>query len=131
MVTLKPNAALIVVDVQEGFADPAWGARNNPELEANVGALVAHWQETGRPIVVVQGDTLNRSRIATVLCVPLTSNLHWASAPGNVALPSRATNLPRESVANVSKPSHSTPDSRKIPAPWDPIHFEDVGATGS
>jgi mRNA interferase MazF len=56
-----------------------------------------------RPVVVVQGDALNRSRIATVVCVPLTSNLKWATAPGNVLLPSSATGLPKESVANVSQ----------------------------
>lgn len=56
-----------------------------------------------RPVVVVQGDALNRSRIATVVCVPLTSNLRWADAPGNVLLPTRTTNLPKDSVANVSQ----------------------------
>jgi mRNA interferase MazF len=56
-----------------------------------------------RPVVVVQGDALNRSRIATVVSVPLTSNLRWAEAPGNVALSPRVTGLPRESVANVSQ----------------------------
>lgn len=56
-----------------------------------------------RPVVVVQGDALNRSRIATVVCVPLTSNLKWAGAPGNVPLPARLTGLPKDSVANVSQ----------------------------
>jgi len=56
-----------------------------------------------RPVVVVQGDALNRSRIATVVCVPLTSNVRWADAPGNVLLPARLTGLPKESVANVSQ----------------------------
>jgi mRNA interferase MazF len=56
-----------------------------------------------RPVVVVQGDALNRSRIATVVCVPLTSNRKWATAPGNVLLPARLTGLPRDSVANVSQ----------------------------
>lgn len=56
-----------------------------------------------RPVVVVQGDGLNRSRIATVICVPLTSNLKWALAPGNVRLSARITGLPKESVANVSQ----------------------------
>ena len=55
-----------------------------------------------RPVVVVQGDSLNRSRIATVVCVPMTANLRWADAPGNVLLPSRTAGLPRESVANPS-----------------------------
>jgi len=56
-----------------------------------------------RPVVVVQGDPLNRSRVATVVCVPLTSNLRWADAPGNVLLSARSTGLPRDSVANVSQ----------------------------
>ena len=56
-----------------------------------------------RPVVVVQGDALNRSRISTVVCVPLTSNLRWADAPGNVALSARLTGLPKDSVANVSQ----------------------------
>ena len=56
-----------------------------------------------RPVVVVQGDHLNRSRIATVVCVPLTSNLTWATAPGNVVLSSKLTGLPRDSVANASQ----------------------------
>ncbi len=56
-----------------------------------------------RPVVVVQGDAVNQSRIATVVCVPLTSNLHWRDAPGNVYLPARTTGLPKDSVANVSQ----------------------------
>ena len=56
-----------------------------------------------RPVVVVQGDALNRSRIATVVCVPLTSNLRWGTAPGNVLLPARLTGLSKDSVANVSQ----------------------------
>jgi mRNA interferase MazF len=56
-----------------------------------------------RPVVVVQSDALNRSRIATVVCIPLTSNLKWASAPGNVPLSARLTGLPKDSVANVSQ----------------------------
>ena len=56
-----------------------------------------------RPVIVVQGDSFNRSKITTVLCVPLTSNLKWAEAPGNVLLQSRLTGLPKDSVANVSQ----------------------------
>lgn len=55
-----------------------------------------------RPVVVVQGDPLNRSKIATVVCVPLTSNLRWADAPGNILLSARVTGLPKDSVANSS-----------------------------
>ena len=56
-----------------------------------------------RPVVVIQGDALNRSRIATTLCIPLTSNLRWAKAPGNVLLTARITGLEKDSVANVSQ----------------------------
>ena len=56
-----------------------------------------------RPVAVVQGDALNRSRIATVVCVPLTSHIRWADAPGNVSLSARVTGLPKDSVANVSQ----------------------------
>jgi mRNA interferase MazF len=54
-------------------------------------------------VVIVQGDALNRSRIGSVVCVPLTSNLRWADAPGNVSLTARLTGLPKDSVANVSQ----------------------------
>ncbi len=53
--------------------------------------------------MIVQGDAFNRSKIATVVCVPMTSNLRWAEAPGNVLLPARATGLGKDSVANVSQ----------------------------
>jgi mRNA interferase MazF len=56
-----------------------------------------------RPVIVVQGDPLNRSRIGTVVVVPLTSNLQWADAPGNVLLSAEVTTLSKDSVANVSQ----------------------------
>lgn len=56
-----------------------------------------------RPVIVVQGDSFNRSKISTVVCVALTSNLRWADAPGNVLLGSDVTGLPKGSVANVSQ----------------------------
>jgi mRNA interferase MazF len=56
-----------------------------------------------RPVVVVQGDAFNASRLSTVVVVPLTSNLRWAAAPGNVALPAERTGLPKDSVVNVSQ----------------------------
>ncbi len=56
-----------------------------------------------RPVLVVQGNALNRSRIRTVVAVPLTSNLKWANAPGNARLPAGMTGLPQDSVANVSQ----------------------------
>jgi mRNA interferase MazF len=56
-----------------------------------------------RPVVIVQGNALNRSRISTVVCVPLTSNLAWAEALGNTLIPARVSGLPRDSVANGSQ----------------------------
>ena len=55
-----------------------------------------------RPVLIVQSDAFNRSRLATTIVVVLTGNLRLVDAPGNVALPSRLTGLPRDSVANVS-----------------------------
>jgi len=56
-----------------------------------------------RPVLVIQGDALNRSRVATVICVPLSSNLKWQAAPGNVLIPGKLSGLPKDSVANVSQ----------------------------
>jgi mRNA interferase MazF len=56
-----------------------------------------------RPVIVLQSDPLNRSQIATVVCVALTSNLRWSLAPGNVLLTAKHTGLDRDSVANVSQ----------------------------
>lgn len=56
-----------------------------------------------RPLLVVQADSFNRSRIQTVLAVVLTTNLGRADAPGNVLLPREESGLPRDSVANVSQ----------------------------
>jgi mRNA interferase MazF len=56
-----------------------------------------------RPLVVVQGESYNLSRVRTVVIVPLTSQLRRGDVPGNVRLPAEMTGLPRESVANVSQ----------------------------
>lgn len=57
-----------------------------------------------RPAVVVQSDQYNRSRIATVAVLPITSNTALARHPGNVFLPALASGLPKDSVVNVSQP---------------------------
>ena len=56
-----------------------------------------------RPVLVVQADAFNRSRLQTVIGVVLTSNLRLVGAPGNVLLPAAASGLPRDSVANVAQ----------------------------
>jgi mRNA interferase MazF len=70
---------------------------------ADLSAPSGSGQGFRRPVVVVQGNPLNRSRIATVVCVPLTSNTMWADAPGNVLLTGTSTGLRKDSVANVSQ----------------------------
>ncbi len=55
-----------------------------------------------RPVLVVQSDSYNASRLATVLAAVITSNTALATMPGNVFLPAIATGLPRESVVNVT-----------------------------
>lgn len=52
------TTALIVIDVQQGFADSKWGPRNNPAAEDNIVALTAAWQEAHDPIVVVRHDSV-------------------------------------------------------------------------
>lgn len=56
-----------------------------------------------RPVLVVQSDAFNRSRLRTVIAVVLTSNLRLIDAPGNVLIPATASGLSRDSVANVSR----------------------------
>ncbi len=56
-----------------------------------------------RPVLIVQSDAFNRSRIGTVLVVPFSSNLKLADAPGNVFVVRSASGLERDSVANVSQ----------------------------
>lgn len=71
-----------------------------------------HWCDLGepagsalakrRPVVIIQADAYNRSRLATTIVLVLTSNTTLAAMPGNVFLPTVATGLPRDSVANVT-----------------------------
>jgi mRNA interferase MazF len=56
-----------------------------------------------RPVLIVQANEFNRSRISTVLVVVLTTNLRLVDAPGNVLVSGKAAGLPRDSVANVSQ----------------------------
>lgn len=56
-----------------------------------------------RPVVIVQSNAFNRSRIRTVIAVLLTSNLRLAEAPGNVLIAAADSGLPKDSVANVSQ----------------------------
>ncbi|GAA3015479.1 cysteine hydrolase family protein [Streptomyces fulvorobeus] len=55
---ISENAALVVVDVQQGFEEEAyWGPRNNPGADRNIAALIDAWQSSGRPVVFVRHDS--------------------------------------------------------------------------
>ena len=56
-----------------------------------------------RPVVVIQSDAFNQSRIRTVVVAAITSNVRLTAAPGNVSLTSEQSRLPKESVVNVSQ----------------------------
>ena len=85
---IEGNAALIVIDVQNGFDNPAWGKRNNPDAEANIGRLVDAWTASGRPIVQVRhvsvrpgsplgaGDTFKPVAAAIEPALEITKSVH-------------------------------------------------------
>jgi mRNA interferase MazF len=56
-----------------------------------------------RPVLIVQSDAFNRSRLHTVIAVVLSTNLRLLDAPGNVLIPAKASGLRKASVANVSQ----------------------------
>jgi mRNA interferase MazF len=56
-----------------------------------------------RPVLIIQSDAFNMSRIQTVVVAAITSNLELAAAPGNVPLRARSAGLERDSVVNVSQ----------------------------
>ncbi len=86
------RAALLIIDVQEGFSDASWGPRNNAEAEANIGRLLAAWRETGRPVIHVHHDS---------------------SSPGGSFVPGTPGNAPKmEAVPREGEPVyHKTVNS--------------------
>ena len=92
MKNLRQNAALLVIDMQLGFDDPAWGPRNNPGAEANVAALIAAWRAASAPVIHVHHDS------------PDPSGRLQRGAPGNAAKPEAQ---PRASEAVYRKAVNS------------------------
>ena len=93
-----PRFALVVVDAQQGFDDPAWGPRNNLDCDANIAALVTRWSEHGRPLVYIRHDSTHEG-----------SPLHPA-APGN-RLKAYLRPTPDLLVTkSVNSAFHGTPD---------------------
>ncbi|MFC5177530.1 cysteine hydrolase family protein [Nocardioides taihuensis] len=97
--TLGPDTALVVVDVQVGFDEPAWGRRNNDACDDNVAALVAAFEESGRPVVLVRHDSDEPDS-------PLRPG-----APGNALKPFLADRAPDLLVTKqVNSSFHGEPD---------------------
>lgn len=69
---------------------------------AEIGPVVGIRPAKRRPILLIQADTYNTSRLATVLAAVITSNTALAQMPGIVSLPAATTGLPRNSVANIT-----------------------------
>lgn len=69
---------------------------------ADLGAPRGSKPAKRRPVLVIQADPYNASRLATTLAAVITSNTRLAAAPGNVFLPATASGLPRDSVVNVA-----------------------------
>jgi nicotinamidase-related amidase len=51
MQTVSRHAALLIIDVQQGFDEPIWGRRNNPEMEARIVELLNAWRASNRPVI--------------------------------------------------------------------------------
>lgn len=97
---LRPDAVLLIIDWQVGFRDAAaWGPRDNPAAEANLGRLIRAWQRAERPIVLAQHDS-------TTPGSPL-----WPGSSGNRLVPELHDVVPQLLVRkSVNSVFYGTPD---------------------
>jgi nicotinamidase-related amidase len=86
---LNSKTALVVIDVQQGFCDPKWGERNNPQAEANIERLLGAWRAAGLPVFHIQHDSVT------------PTGFFRPGTPGHCAKP-EATPLPGEPVYHKS-----------------------------
>jgi len=70
---------------------------------ANLPTPIASEPGYRRPILVIQSNNFNRSKIATVIGIVISSNIMLANAPGNIFLPQKVSGLSKDSVVNVSQ----------------------------
>jgi nicotinamidase-related amidase len=95
---VSADPVLIVIDVQQGFRDPLWGANGNPEALANISSLVSHWRSKKLPVVVVKHNSKHPDS-------PL-----FSGSPGNELEP--FLDGPRDAVIqkSVNSAFYGTPD---------------------
>jgi mRNA interferase MazF len=70
---------------------------------ADLGAPRGSAPADRRPVMIIQSDAYNQSRLRTVVVCALFSNLGYTRFPGNVLIPAYESGLPRDSVANVTQ----------------------------
>ncbi len=69
----------------------------------NIARLIGSEPGYRRPVLIIQDNMFNQSCISTVIVAVITSNLRLAQAPGNVLLSCKNTDLPKDSVVNISQ----------------------------
>jgi nicotinamidase-related amidase len=118
---LSRNAVLLVIDMQMGFDDPAWGVRNNPMAEANVAALLAAWRAAGAPVLHVHHDS------------PSPTGLLRPGTPGNAvkpeARPLAGERVYRKRVNSAFIGTSLEADLRRMGAPGEPPSLALCGLT--
>ncbi|GAB4370298.1 MAG: type II toxin-antitoxin system toxin endoribonuclease MazF6 [Elainellaceae cyanobacterium] len=70
---------------------------------ANLPDLIGAELSDRRPVLIIQDDTFNQSRISTVIVAAITAKVQLAEAPGNVLLPRKVSGLPKDAAVNVSQ----------------------------
>ena len=69
---------------------------------ADLGEIRGSRPAKRRPVLVIQSDPYNDSRLNSTVAAVITSNTGLAAMPGNVFLPAAASGLPRDSVVDIT-----------------------------